>query len=146
MESDKFKIGAASNGREMHYSVGIMVKYNGKYLLLDRANPPFGYAGPAGHVDKEEDPHAAALRELYEETGIELKKLELIDEEEVLWNYCHSGMTGHYWYLYKAELDSKIDVMGDREAKSLDWFSPEEIKKLELEPVWQYWFKKVGVI
>ena len=44
-------ISKASNGQILHYSVGALIKKDGKYLLIDRVNPPFGLAGLAGHVD-----------------------------------------------------------------------------------------------
>ena len=37
------------------------------------------YTGPGGHIDKEDkNSHMAALRELYEETGIDFNKLEFL--------------------------------------------------------------------
>ena len=37
------------------------------------------YTGPGGHIDKEDkNSHMAALRELYEETGINFTKLEFL--------------------------------------------------------------------
>ncbi len=139
------KVGTSSDGREMHYGVHIIVECNGKYLLLDRKNPPPGFAGPAGHIDKGEEPKEAALRELFEETGIKLEDLEFICEEEVLWNYCRSA-TAHYLYLFRTSVTSPNIVLDKTEAASLAWYTVEEIKKLNLEPVWKYWFEKIGIL
>ncbi|MFA6355349.1 MAG: NUDIX hydrolase [Candidatus Paceibacterota bacterium] len=141
----KRKIGISSDNKEMHYSVGIILICNGKYLLMDRINPPPGFASPAGHIDEGEEPMEAAIRELKEETGIEKGNLEFVCEEEILWNYCKS-IKGHYWYLYRALVDKEDMVIDKDEAKSMKWYTVEEIKEMQLEEVWSYWFKKLEII
>jgi len=141
-----FKTGKSNDDREMHYSVGILLKCKDKYFLMERRNPPPGFACPAGHIDKgEEEPKKSALRELKEETGIEAEDLEFICEEEISWNYCRSA-TVHYWYLFRLEVKSEKATAEDDEAKSSGWYTIEEIKKIQLEEVWQYWFKKLNII
>ena len=39
-------------------------------LLIERANPPFGWALPGGFVDEGERVETAAIREVQEETGV----------------------------------------------------------------------------
>jgi 8-oxo-dGTP pyrophosphatase MutT (NUDIX family) len=141
----KFKLGKSKDGREMHYSAGVIVECNGKYLMLDRKNPPPGFACPAGHVDEGEKPKVAAIREVFEETGIKLEDVEFICEEKISWNYCKSA-TVHYWYLYKAKVFSEDFVLDKEEEKSLSWYTIDEIKKLNLEQVWKYWFEKLKII
>lgn len=144
MEKQK-KIGKSKDGKEMHYSAGILVEYNGKYLLMDRINPPPGFACPAGHVDEGEDSKISAIRELQEETGIIVNDLEFLYEEEIPWNYCKSA-TVHYWYLYKISINSEKIILDKDEAKSIGWYSPEEIKNMNIEEVWLYWFKKLKIL
>jgi len=60
------KSGKSSKGKEMHYSVGALVKKEDKYLLIDRMNPPLGFAGLAGHIDEGEDAVNALKREVEE--------------------------------------------------------------------------------
>ncbi len=139
------KTGTSSDGREMHYSAGIIVECNGRYLLLDRISPPPGFACPAGHIDEGEDPREACLRELREETGIVSSDIEFICEEEIPWNYCKSA-EAHYWYLYKASVESESVVLEKEGAKSIGWYSAEEMKGLNLEKVWEYWLKKMSII
>ncbi len=31
-------------------SVGAIIEKDGKFLMIDRVNPPYGWAGVAGHV------------------------------------------------------------------------------------------------
>lgn len=129
-----------SDGKLMHYSVGMVVEFGNKYLLVDRLKEPLGFACPAGHIEEEETPEDAALRELREETGLMADKLELFAEKEILWNSCRTGDC-HYWYLFLAEVSSPEVVLNEKEARSIGWYSAEEIARLKLEPVWIYWLK-----
>ena len=138
MKTEKRKTGKSKDGREMHYSAGVIVECDGKYLMEDRKNIPYGFACPAGHVDEGEDPKDAGIREVFEETGVKLEGAELLFEEEISWNYCKSAQV-HYWYLFKAKTNYSALVFNEEETKSLNWYIVEEIKKLNLEPVWKYW-------
>jgi len=143
----KMKLGKSSDGREMHYSAGVIVECNGKYLMLDRENPPPGFACPAGHVDEDEEPKVAAIREVFEETGIKLEDIEFICEEEIdSFEISQCQNLPHYWYLYKVSVASEDFVLNKEEEKSLAWYTIDEIKKLNLEEVWEYLFEKLKII
>lgn len=47
-------------------------------ILIRRANPPLGWALPGGFVDVGETVEAAAVREAREETGLDVRQLELL--------------------------------------------------------------------
>ncbi len=131
--------------KTIHYSVGAVIEKDEKYLLIDRKNPPYGFACPAGHVDEGEEPLEALIREVKEETGLDVVSCELVFEELVENNRCSHGIETHFWYVYKCEVRGHI-VRNMRETKSIGWYGREEISKMELEPVWKYWFKKLGVL
>ncbi len=141
----KPKEGTTRDGKLMHFSAGALIERGGKYLLIDRAIPPFGFAGVAGHVDEGENERQAALREIEEEVGLEAADLKLLFEEELDWNWCSKGVTSHYWYLFECRVDGDLK-RSEEETKSAGWYSKKDIKTLKLEPVWEYWFKKLNII
>ncbi|NET34511.1 MAG: NUDIX hydrolase [Cyanothece sp. SIO1E1] len=53
---------------------------NRPIVLIERRNPPYGWALPGGFVDYGESVETAARREAYEETGL---KVELIEQFQV---------------------------------------------------------------
>ncbi len=136
------------NNEPIHYSVGAVIEKDGNYLLIDRKNPPYGFAGIAGHIDEGEKPIEALKREVFEESQLKVKNQELLFEEELDWNYCSKGINTHYWYLYDCTWKGKVKK--NNEAKSIGWYSKEEIQELnrgnKLEEVWKYWFEKLGIL
>lgn len=139
------KQGKAEEGKLFHYSVGAIIEHDGKYLLMDRATPPYGFAGPAGHIDEGESPEEAIVREVREETGLTVTDTELLFAEFNAFNECSRGVKGHYWYIYKCQYVGEMH-RSERETKSLGWYSIDELRTLNLEPVWEYWFTKLGIL
>ncbi len=145
LNSMAVKIGKSKDGYAMHYSVGTVIKKDGKFLLIDRANEPFGYAGVAGHLRENENPENAIRQHVKEEVNLEVVESKLLYVEELSNNRCHRGIIPHYWYLFECEAkgDPKPFIL---EAKSAGWFTPEEMKEIKFEPAWEYWFKKLGIL
>lgn len=57
-------------------TVDIIIEINSGIILIERANPPFGWALPGGFVDYGESLEAAAIRECREETSLVVKLAE----------------------------------------------------------------------
>lgn len=57
-------------------TVDIIIEINKKIVLIERKNPPLGWALPGGFVDYKESVEDAAIREAREETSLELKNLK----------------------------------------------------------------------
>jgi ADP-ribose pyrophosphatase YjhB (NUDIX family) len=130
-----------------HRSAGAIIKdEKGRILMLDRKLFPFGWACPAGHVDAWETPEEALSREVKEETNLDVKRYRLLYNEFIDWNECSRGIKGHDWYLYEIDEWSGTVLADKEESKKMEWKSIEDIKNLELDDVWKYWFNKLEII
>jgi 8-oxo-dGTP diphosphatase len=54
-------------------TVDIIIEVNGGVVLIERKNPPHGWALPGGFLDWGESVEACAVREAQEETGLTVK-------------------------------------------------------------------------
>lgn len=113
--------------------------------MIDRAVFPLGFACLAGHIEEGETPEEALHREVAEESGLKIKNFKLLIEEEVDGNVCSRGVSVHYWYVYECECTGEPELF-PQEEKSIGWFTPEEIKNLTLEPIWDRWLKQLKII
>ncbi|MGC9022140.1 MAG: NUDIX domain-containing protein, partial [Dissulfurimicrobium sp.] len=59
-------------------TVDIIIETAGGIVLIERKNPPFGWAIPGGFVDYGECVEAAAIREALEETGLKIRLKTLL--------------------------------------------------------------------
>ena len=57
-------------------TVDIIIETQGGIVLIQRKNPPLGWAIPGGFVDYGESLEQAARREALEETGLEVHRLQ----------------------------------------------------------------------
>ena len=56
-------------------TVDLIIELDGSVLLIERRNPPEGWALPGGFVDYGETLESAAVREAKEETGLDVELL-----------------------------------------------------------------------
>jgi ADP-ribose pyrophosphatase YjhB (NUDIX family) len=57
-------------------TVDIIIRYKGGIVLIERKNPPTGWALPGGFVDIGESLEEAAIREAKEETSLDVKLIK----------------------------------------------------------------------
>jgi len=57
-------------------TVDIIIEIDGKIVLIERKNPPYGWAIPGGFVDYGETVEQAAIREAKEETSLDIYVLK----------------------------------------------------------------------
>jgi len=60
-----------------YLTVDGIVEYEGGIIMVERSNPPLGWALPGGFVDCGESVENAVAREIREETGLTLKNISL---------------------------------------------------------------------
>ena len=132
-----------------HFSVGAIIKNKNKYLVINRNLYPPGYASIAGHMNKDETPEQALLREVKEESNLDIIKYKILFHEVIIGNECRTGFKKHEWHIYECKCSGKLKIC-KREEKSISYITQKEINKLykqnKLEPIWEYWFKKLKVI
>ncbi|MBU1292049.1 NUDIX hydrolase [Patescibacteria group bacterium] len=149
-----------------HTSVGMLVWKENELLLIERKKPPFGFAPPAGHVDKDDSFEVAAKRELEEEVGLKVKNINLLIEGRKE-NPCRrKDGNWHYWKIYEIKTEGDVK-RSQEETKQAGFYSKEKIKELAkrtedyikgeikeeewekspgIEPVWYEWLKELEVI
>jgi ADP-ribose pyrophosphatase YjhB (NUDIX family) len=59
-------------GEEPYYTVDLIIEMPQGIVLIERSNPPYGWALPGGFIDPGEEPKEAAVREAKEETNLEV--------------------------------------------------------------------------
>ncbi len=66
----------SSSHRNPGVTVDIIIEINGGIVLIERKNPPHGWALPGGFVDYGESLEHAAVREAKEETSLDVRLTE----------------------------------------------------------------------
>jgi ADP-ribose pyrophosphatase YjhB (NUDIX family) len=67
---------ALNNLKTPLLTVDIIIRYKGGIVLIERKNPPPGWALPGGFVEVNESLEEAAIREAKEETSLDVKLIE----------------------------------------------------------------------
>lgn len=63
-------------GKGPHVTCDIIIEVSGGIVLIERSNPPYGWALPGGFLDYGESVEECAIREAKEETNLDLKDLK----------------------------------------------------------------------
>lgn len=133
---------------------GILVTNSDGQLLLvkkpDEVGPYKGtYLTPGGGVNTGEPADEAALRELYEETGVKIKNLKRVFfDDDVTDNW--QGIPRHYIMLmYTADYvsgDLKPTEGDDDNLEVIQWFNPNELETIKLSPPLRKLLRHLGHI
>ena len=113
------------NQEPLRVALGIVFK-EGKVLIIERAKQEglLTWAFPGGKIDPGENSSDAVMREVMEETGVELHQLALLGE------LLHKDRNVHISY-WKAEvLRGEASIMEPEKALSVIWATPQEAEGL----------------
>lgn len=108
-------------------AVAVLIEREDKVLLVRRINDPYRglWTLPAGFLDAGEDPAAAALRECFEETNLQIRIVKLLD---VIAGQEHPR-GAHLLIVYQGEILSGEAVPGD-DADQVGFFSRQALPPL----------------
>ena len=123
---------------EKHFCVSVFVyDKNKKKFLLVHHKKMGTWVQPGGHIEINESPEEAAIREVYEETGLKIKILGerkprncdyilplAIQKNDINDRHIHMD------FVYVAYVDGKNElVLNDKESTGIQWFTLDEIKE-----------------
>jgi 8-oxo-dGTP diphosphatase len=122
-----------SNFNKRFDVVGCFIECDGKFLLLHRSpNKASGdcWGLPAGKVDDGEDIYQAMLREIKEETGIQLQQLDIIHSNSL---FVREGDFDIMWHTFTAKLEVLPNVtIKEDEHSEYTWVTPTEASQMNL--------------
>lgn len=103
-----------------------------KVLLIERGNDPFKgcWAFPGGFMDMDETTEACAIRELKEETGLELDNPKQIGTYSAI-DRDPRGRTISVVYLF--EIENEREVTGQDDAVKAQWWDIKNLPELAFD-------------
>ena len=117
----------ATSKNKVKYADNIVCNEQGQILLLRRSEHdstfPGMYVVPGGHVDMGEDCETAAKRELYEEAGIKVEKVDQVGEYE--------NEKVHIKY-YQSYVNNVEPVLQQEEAWGYEWVNIDDLQDYEM--------------
>lgn len=108
----------------------------GRFLLLKSSeHKAFGgtWSAPGGKLEPDESPQAAALRETFEETGLNLDPNAIHFYETVYVRYPHLDFVYHVFYIDFTDTPKEI-LLQPKEHSAYVWATPKEMASLPLMP------------
>ena len=126
-----------------HFCASVfIINPENKKILLIKHKKNRRWTQPGGHIEYDETPEEAALREAYEETGLRVKLLgdHFPREEDYIrplgiQKNRHSNGETHVDIIYAAVPNHSTDeVLNKEESDAIGWFTREELDKIDCFP------------
>ncbi len=113
----------------------IVVDDHARLLLVRHTANRDGWAVPGGAVDIGESPAQAAVREIREETGLQISQLRLLNvlggtDYEV--TYPNGDRVAYVTAVFQAGIADGIPVPDQEEISELAWFTPPQLSSADL--------------
>lgn len=127
------------------HGVGLILLKTKSVLLVKRGKQPFlGYwSYPGGAVERGEEPEAAAVRELFEETGLAAPALYLVGQHAVERPGPPSDiLTLH---VFTARWQAGVPVAAD-DATDARFFRFDDVPGLQTTPKAEYWLDRARAL
>jgi 8-oxo-dGTP pyrophosphatase MutT (NUDIX family) len=134
-----------------HFTVAVFVVRDGKVLLHWHRKLGM-WLPPGGHIERDELPDDAAVREVLEETGVEV---ELVGErredvEDPLQLHRPAGVQledigpghQHIDLIYFARPKGSTDIRDEFSADRVGWYGPEDWDKMQVNAEVRGWCEK----
>lgn len=144
-----------------HFTATAIIINDKKQVLLVQHKKLNSWFCPGGHIDENELPDVAAVREVKEETGLDVEVISPSDD-----NYSHSTQRslpvpyaiieetvskengGHYhinmFYFCRIKEGGRVDFkMNENECGGIGFFGLKEIEALEMWPNFRHFMKLV---
>jgi 8-oxo-dGTP pyrophosphatase MutT (NUDIX family) len=112
---------------------GCYLEIDNKLLLLQTADGKLearNWGVPAGKLEENETPENAAIRELFEETGIALEHPSQMQHLNSL--YIRKPEFDYVYYLFKVQLDQIPNVQLSKEHRHYTWATVSDMEELPL--------------
>jgi 8-oxo-dGTP diphosphatase len=129
-------IGASAQERTYparpYIAVSAAVFRNGRVLIVRRAQPPAAglYTLPGGVVELGETLAEAAVREVREETGLEIEPLALVSYRQVIARDVNGRVERHFVILPFAARWRAGEITLNEELAEAHWLAPSELSSL----------------
>ena len=123
--------------REHKVAAAALVARNGKVLLVRRTMTPGQgkWTRPGGFVEFDEDPRAAVVREVLEETGYRTRVVKLLD---VIFGREHSrGASLVIVYLTELLQDQPAQDIDETEVDAVGFFAPDQLPPIAFQATQQ---------
>jgi len=138
-----------STGR--HFTVAVFVVWEGKVLLHHHRKLGM-WLPPGGHIERDELPDTAAVREVLEETGV---KVELMGEkrediQDPVQLYRPAGVQlenigpnhQHIDLIYFARPRGSVEIHADYSADKVSWYGPEDWEGMRVNAEVRGWCER----
>jgi len=113
----------------------LVVDDHARLLLVRHTGNRDGWAVPGGAVDIGESPAQAAVREIREETGLQIGRPRLLDvlggtDYEV--TYPNGDRVAYVTAVFQAGIAGGMPVADQEEISELGWFTPPQLPSVDL--------------